>query len=78
MSINKNQKLTFVLPDFENELKIPFVPNRVSAGFLSPAKAFMESNIDLNAALSENNLATFYITINENSMIDVGINDKDI
>jgi DNA polymerase V len=78
MSINKNQKLTFFMPDFESELKIPFIPDGVSAGFPSPAADFMETNIDLNAALSENPLATFYIRVNGNSMIDAGINDKDV
>jgi DNA polymerase V len=78
MSINKTQKLTFFLPDFESELKIPFIPDGVSAGFPSPAADFMETNIDLNAALSENPLATFYIRVNGNSMIDAGINDKDV
>jgi DNA polymerase V len=78
MPINKNQKLTFFLPDFESELKIPFIPDGVSAGFPSPAADFMETNIDLNAALSENPLATFYIRVNGNSMIDAGINDKDV
>ncbi|WP_281323135.1 LexA family protein [Flavobacterium aestivum] len=78
MSINKNQKLTFFLPDFESELKIPFIPDGVSAGFPSPAADFMETNIDLNTALSENPLATFYIRVNGNSMIDAGINDRDV
>jgi DNA polymerase V len=78
MSINKTQKLSFFLPDFESDLKIPFIPDGVSAGFPSPAADFMETNIDLNAALSENPLATFYIRVNGNSMIDAGINDKDV
>jgi DNA polymerase V len=78
MSISKNQKLTFFLPDFESELKIPFIPDGVSAGFPSPAADFMETNIDLNTALSENPLATFYIRVNGNSMINAGINDKDV
>ena len=78
MSINKNQKLTFFLPDFESELKIPFIKEGVSAGFPSPAADFMETNIDLNKELSENQLATFYIKVKGNSMIDAGINDKDV
>jgi DNA polymerase V len=78
MSINKSQKLSFFLPDFESELRIPFIPDGVSAGFPSPAADFMETNIDLNKALSENPLATFYIRVNGNSMIDAGINDKDV
>ena len=78
MSINKNPKLTFFLPDYESELKIPFIKDGVSAGFPSPAADFMETNIDLNKELSENQLATFYIKVKGNSMIDAGINDKDV
>ena len=78
MSINKNSKFTFFLPDYESELKIPFIKEGVSAGFPSPAADFMETNIDLNKELSENQLATFYIKVKGNSMIDAGINDKDV
>jgi DNA polymerase V len=78
MPLNKDQKLTFFLPDFESGLKIPFISEGVSAGFPSPAADFMETNIDLNKELSENPLATFYIKVKGNSMIDAGINDKDV
>jgi DNA polymerase V len=78
MSINKEQKLTFFLPDFESDMRIPFIKEGVSAGFPSPAADFMETNIDLNKELSENPLATFYIKVKGNSMIDAGINDKDV
>ncbi len=78
MSINREQKLTFFQPDYESELQIPFVTEGVSAGFPSPAADFMETNIDLNKELSENPLATFYIKVKGNSMIDAGINDKDV
>ena len=79
MSINKNDnKLTFIRPDFKSEVKIPMIPDGVSAGFPSPAQDFMENNIDLNKELSENLLATFYIKVAGNSMVDAGIDDKDI
>ena len=78
MSIKKNNKLTFFLPDFESDLRIPFVKEGVSAGFPSPAADFMESSIDLNKELSDNPLATFYIKVKGNSMIDAGINDNDV
>lgn len=78
MSINKDQKLTFFKPDFESELRIPYIKDGVSAGFPSPAADFMETNIDLNKELSTNPLATFYIKVKGNSMIDAGINDKDV
>ena len=75
MPINK---LTFLKPDFESELRIPYIDFGVSAWFPSPAMDFMETAIDLNKALSENPLATFYIKVDGNSMIDAGINDKDV
>ena len=50
----------------------------VSTGFPSPAADFMEDTIDLNKELSENPLATFYIRVNGNSMIDAGIDDNDV
>jgi DNA polymerase V len=78
MPINKDQKLTFFRPEFESELRISFIKDEVSAGFPSPAADFMETNIDLNTELSENPLATFYIKVKGNSMIDAGINDKDV
>jgi len=78
MSIKKEPKLTFFQPDFESEIKIPFMTESVSAGFPSPAADFMENNIDLNKELSENPIATFYIKVKGNSMIDAGINDKDV
>ena len=78
MPLDKNKKLLFFLPDLESELKIPFIAEGVSAGFPSPAADFMETNIDLNTVLCENPLATFYIKVKGNSMIDAGINDKDV
>jgi DNA polymerase V len=78
MSIKKEQKLTFFRPDFESEVQIPYISEGISAGFPSPAADFMETNIDLNKELSENPLATFYIKVKGNSMIDAGINDKDV
>ena len=78
MSVKKEQKLTFFRPDFESDRQIPYITEGVSAGFPSPATDFMETNIDLNKELSENPLATFYIKVKGNSMIDAGINDKDV
>ncbi|MCW2120991.1 LexA family protein [Flavobacterium sp. 7A] len=78
MSAKKQSKLNFYKPDYESDLRIPFIPDGVSAGFPSPAADFIENNIDLNKELSENPLATFYIKVKGNSMIDAGIEDKDV
>ncbi|SHL70270.1 DNA polymerase V [Flavobacterium flevense] len=76
--MKKDQKLSFYKPNYESKLQIPFIPDGVSAGFPSPAADFMENNIDLNKELSENPLATFYIKVKGNSMIDAGIEDQDV
>lgn len=78
MSIKKEQKLTFFRPDSDSDMQIPYINEGVSAGFPSPANDFLETTIDLNKELSENPLATFYIKVKGNSMIDAGINDKDV
>ena len=39
---------------------------------------FLGNEIDLNKELCKNPLATFYIKVNGNSMINAGISDKDI
>jgi DNA polymerase V len=78
MSIKEEKKLTFYFPNLDGDLTIPIINEGVSAGFPSPAADFMENSIDLNKELSKNPLATFYIKVKGNSMIDAGINDKDV
>lgn len=77
MSVKK-QNLTFFPPDFESEIKFQFIKDGVSAGFPSPAADFMEDKIDLNKELSKNPLATFYIKVSGNSMIDAGIENDNV
>lgn len=72
------KKLTFFKPDLETETGLPFFEQGVSAGFPSPALDFMEQRINLNTALSENPLATFFVKVDGHSMVDAGINDKDV
>ncbi|HEY0092080.1 MAG TPA: translesion error-prone DNA polymerase V autoproteolytic subunit [Flavobacterium sp.] len=76
MSINNN--LVFFIPDPDSHFRIPMSENAVPAGFPSPALDFMEERIDLNKALSENPLATFFIRVEGDSMTDAGICDKDV
>lgn len=81
MPIKKNDtpKLTVYSPDLESGTGQPFVTHAVKAGFPSPALDFMEYQIDLNKVVSEKNpLATFYIKVAGNSMINAGIDDGDI
>lgn len=78
MSLKKNPTLSFYRPNLESDVRISYIKEGVSAGFPSPATDFMENDIDLNKELCKNPLATFYIKVNGNSMINAGINDKDI
>lgn len=80
MPLDNNQikALTFFRPDLESNSAISFVSHGVAAGFPSPAMDFMETSIDLNKVLVKNPLATFYVQVDGNSMIDAGINDKDV
>lgn len=78
MPVNKKGNLTFFKPDFESGNSIVNVNQGVSAGFPSPALDFMENRIDLNVALSENPLATFFIRVEGNSMTDAGIENQDV
>jgi DNA polymerase V len=73
-----NKKITIHVPDYKSNTTIAFISDEVSAGFPSPATDFMENSIDLNKELSNNPLATFYIKVKGNSMVDAGINDKDV
>ncbi|MCL9809574.1 LexA family protein [Flavobacterium luminosum] len=76
--MSTDHKLTFFRPDLESDMSIPYIKEGVSAGFPSPAADFSENSIDLNKELSKNPLATFYIRVKGNSMINAGIQDKDI
>ena len=78
MPLNSKNTFLFYNPDMESNLAISFVKEGVSAGFPSPANDFMETTIDLNKELSKNPLATFYIKVNGNSMINAGISDQDV
>lgn len=81
MPIKKNEKPKIIVysPNLESDTGKPFVTHAVKAGFPSPALDFMEYKIDLNTVVSEKNpLATFYIKVAGNSMIDAGIDDGDI
>jgi DNA polymerase V len=46
---------------------------RVPAGFPSPAEDYVEGRIDLNRDLIRHPLATFYIKVEGDSMINAGI-----
>lgn len=52
--------------------------SRVEAGFPSPADDFLEKSLDLNEHLIHHPAATFFVRVNGDSMIGVGIHHNDI
>jgi DNA polymerase V len=57
---------------------IPFVAERISAGFPSPANDYIESRIDLNEELIKNPSSTFFARVAGYSMRGAGIDENDI
>lgn len=50
----------------------------VHAGFPSPAESYLETTMDLNKALIKNPSATFFARVSGDSMIDDGVDDRDL
>lgn len=58
--------------------KLPLYGCSVRAGFPSPADDYIEMYLDLNAHLIHHPAATFFLKASGDSMINVGIADKDL
>lgn len=65
-------------PALGSELKLPFFPGGISAGFPSPALDFADLSIDLNEHIIKHPSATFYGRVKGFSMQDEGISDGDL
>lgn len=59
-------------------LKLPLFSSKVPAGFPSPAEEHIEKRLDPNDFLIDQKEATFFVTIQGYSMIDVGLMPGDI
>ena len=69
----------FELPVLHSKhIKLPLYSSKVSAGFPSPADDHLEKRLDPSEFLIDQKDATFFVTIQGQSMIDVGLlpNDK--
>lgn len=60
------------------KLQIPYLLERVQAGFPSPAQDFVERSLDLNELCIKHPAATYFVRAKGDSMIGAGINDNDI
>ena len=59
-------------------LPTPFAESAVSAGFPSPADDYIDRTLDLNELLITNPPATFFVRVDGDSMIELGIHHGDI
>lgn len=59
-------------------LAIPIFVECVSAGFPSPAQDYIEQTLDLNKLCIKHPAATFFVRVEGDSMIEVGIYSNDI
>ena len=60
-------------PDRRTKWARPLFLVSVSAGFPSPAEDYIEGRLDLNKHLIKHPVATFYVRVAGDSMIDAGI-----
>lgn len=58
--------------------KLPLYSSSVQAGFPSPADDYVEGKLDLNEYLVKNPVATFFVRVSGESMINAGIYPDDI
>lgn len=56
----------------------PLYSHSISAGFPSPADDYIEDRLDLNELLVNNKVATFFLRVRGDSMINAGIHHGDI
>lgn len=68
-----NSVLGVYAPSFKTRWSRPLIGWRVPAGFPSPAEDYVEGRIDLSKDLIKHPVATFYIRVAGDSMIDIGI-----
>lgn len=73
-----NERLAFYRPDYRTRWSRPLVGYHVSAGFPSPAEDWIECRLDLNRDLIKHPVATFYVRVRGDSMVDEGLRDGHI
>ncbi len=73
-----NEPPVFYRPDYRTRWERPLVGCPVAAGFPSPAEDWIECRLDLNRDLIKHPVATFYVRVRGNSMIDEGLKDGNI
>ena len=63
--------------EFKEKLELQFAPS-IKAGFPSPSEDYLSESLDFNRDLIKHPEATFYATVDGDSMTGFGINPGDI
>lgn len=74
----KTPKLVFFQPAPENQKKIHWAKEGISAGFPSPADDFKELRISIDQEVVRNEAATFYARVSGESMQGAGLDHGDL
>lgn len=61
-----------------NKILIPLASEKIPAGFPSPAQGYEEERLDITDIVVKNPIATYYVKVKGNSMIDANIFNGDI
>ena len=77
MTNSKKNQVTFMEIDTDG-IEIPLFESGVSAGTPMAVHSFTDSTINLSKELVKNSKTTFAVRVNGQSMIDAGIEDKDL
>lgn len=65
-------EVQFLTVEVGEEVRLPYFPEGIRAGFPSPATDYEEEAIDLNHELIRHREATFFARVKGDSMIDAG------
>ena len=77
MENTNNKQVTFMEIDTDG-IEIPLFEAGVSAGVPMAVHSFTDTTINLSKELIHNSKTTFAVRVNGQSMIDAGIEDKDL
>lgn len=70
--------LEICTPQVGKSLPMPLFSSCIAAGFPSPAEDYIEKRLDLNELMIKHPIATFFVRVAGESMVDAGIRSGDI
>ena len=72
------KKLKLIKGEFDTERPLPYADQGARAGFPSPSQDYIDRSLDFNKDIIKHPSATFYVTVEGDSMTDAGIYDGDL